>query len=210
MNQPMHHQICPGPDGFSSGRRGFMRFGIAGFASLSLPGMLRLRSQPPTIQPREKSGHPGVATGRLFPHRYLRSQTGCGGGISRAVWNDRHQSIGHAVHGVVAAASEDRRQIHGAAQHVSRRGRPSGRLDADVVRGQRHARQAQTEIARLDVGDQLFAVARRPAHRIPCRLTWGSIRRRLTTDRPIWAMPMDRSRSPAIRIHQSLWCRTLD
>lgn len=36
---------CPGPFSFgASGRRGFMRMGLAGFASLSLPGLLRLRS----------------------------------------------------------------------------------------------------------------------------------------------------------------------
>lgn len=32
---------CPGP----GGRRGFMRMGLAGFASLSLPGMLKLRAE---------------------------------------------------------------------------------------------------------------------------------------------------------------------
>ncbi len=44
MSNHTHNVVCPGPDGFKSGRRGFMRFGIAGFASLSLPGMLRLRA----------------------------------------------------------------------------------------------------------------------------------------------------------------------
>lgn len=34
---------CPGP----ASRRGFMRMGLAGFASLSLPGMLRLRAESP-------------------------------------------------------------------------------------------------------------------------------------------------------------------
>ncbi|HQX51200.1 MAG TPA: DUF1501 domain-containing protein [Planctomycetaceae bacterium] len=36
---------CPGPYAFgSAGRRGFIRMGLAGFASLSLPGLLRLRA----------------------------------------------------------------------------------------------------------------------------------------------------------------------
>ena len=36
---------CPGPVGFGqSSRRGFMKIGLAGFASLSLPGLLRIRS----------------------------------------------------------------------------------------------------------------------------------------------------------------------
>ncbi len=38
-------QRCPGPDLID--RRSFMRFGLAGFASLSLPGMLRLRAENP-------------------------------------------------------------------------------------------------------------------------------------------------------------------
>ncbi|MCA9076901.1 MAG: DUF1501 domain-containing protein [Planctomycetaceae bacterium] len=35
--------LCPGPET----RRGFMRMGLAGFASLSLPGVLRLRAESP-------------------------------------------------------------------------------------------------------------------------------------------------------------------
>ncbi len=39
---------CLGPDcGGMATRRGFMRIGLAGFASMSLPGMLRLRGQSP-------------------------------------------------------------------------------------------------------------------------------------------------------------------
>ncbi len=39
---------CPGPWDFGVGsRRGFLRTGLAGFASLSLPGILKLRSQNP-------------------------------------------------------------------------------------------------------------------------------------------------------------------
>ena len=34
------NNACPGPDS----RRGFMKMGLAGFASLSLPGMLRLKA----------------------------------------------------------------------------------------------------------------------------------------------------------------------
>ena len=44
MTKPRHNIACPGPDGFKSGRRGFMRFGLAGFTGLSLPGILRLRA----------------------------------------------------------------------------------------------------------------------------------------------------------------------
>jgi len=42
--------FCPGP----LGRRGFMRMGLAGFASLSLPGVLRLQAASPTPD-REKT-----------------------------------------------------------------------------------------------------------------------------------------------------------
>ncbi len=37
--------FCPGPDSICSGRRGFLQTGLAGFASLSLPGILRLQAQ---------------------------------------------------------------------------------------------------------------------------------------------------------------------
>ena len=46
---------CPGP--VSEQRRGFLRMGLAGFASLSLPGMLRLRAENPdqSAQQRERT-----------------------------------------------------------------------------------------------------------------------------------------------------------
>lgn len=42
-----NHQtvFCPGPDSVCSGRRGFLQTGLAGFATLSLPGILRLQAQ---------------------------------------------------------------------------------------------------------------------------------------------------------------------
>jgi uncharacterized protein (DUF1501 family) len=48
MSNPFHATtvpLCPGPDG--ADRRSFMRIGLAGFASLSLPGILRLRAENP-------------------------------------------------------------------------------------------------------------------------------------------------------------------
>ena len=41
-----HHNtlFCPGPDTVCSGRRGFLQTGLAGFATLSLPGILRLQA----------------------------------------------------------------------------------------------------------------------------------------------------------------------
>ncbi|MDA1165851.1 MAG: DUF1501 domain-containing protein [Planctomycetota bacterium] len=42
---------CPGPDS----RRGFMKMGLAGFATLSLPGMLRLKAASAASADREKS-----------------------------------------------------------------------------------------------------------------------------------------------------------
>ena len=47
------HAHCPGPGPFS--RRGFMRLGLSGFASLSWPGMLRLRAEGATSPGREKT-----------------------------------------------------------------------------------------------------------------------------------------------------------
>jgi hypothetical protein len=45
------NNACPGPDG----RRGFMKMGLAGFASLSLPGMLRLKAASAASQTKEKT-----------------------------------------------------------------------------------------------------------------------------------------------------------
>ena len=36
---------CPGPDSICSGRRGFLQTGLAGFATISLPSILRLQAQ---------------------------------------------------------------------------------------------------------------------------------------------------------------------
>ncbi|MFH1300568.1 MAG: DUF1501 domain-containing protein [Planctomycetota bacterium] len=41
---------CPGPES----RRGFLKMGLAGFASLSLPGILRLQAESPLNQKKEK------------------------------------------------------------------------------------------------------------------------------------------------------------
>jgi hypothetical protein len=48
MSHSLNHssgRFCPGPNGGSFGRREFLRTGLAGFASLSLPGILKLRAQ---------------------------------------------------------------------------------------------------------------------------------------------------------------------
>ncbi len=50
FNATSNH-ACPGPDG----RRGFMKMGLAGFASLSLPGMLRLKAASAAPQTNEKT-----------------------------------------------------------------------------------------------------------------------------------------------------------
>ncbi len=38
-------RFCPGPANYTQPRREFLQFGLAGFASLSLPRILRLRAQ---------------------------------------------------------------------------------------------------------------------------------------------------------------------
>ena len=43
--------FCPGPES----RRGFLRMGLAGFATLSLPGILRLRAATAATTPRQKT-----------------------------------------------------------------------------------------------------------------------------------------------------------
>ncbi|QDT12761.1 DUF1501 domain-containing protein [Planctomycetes bacterium K23_9] len=49
------HRCC-GPESIATPtRRSFMRFGIAGFTSLSLPGMLRLRAASPEVTPKKKA-----------------------------------------------------------------------------------------------------------------------------------------------------------
>lgn len=61
MSDPFHASSvvrCPGPhDLHVAGRRGFLRVGLAGFASLSLPGLLRLQAATPgdTAKSSEKT-----------------------------------------------------------------------------------------------------------------------------------------------------------
>jgi len=54
-NHPFHAASvpCPGPPILD--RRSFMRFGLAGFTSLSLPGLLRLRAQTPQSNRKPKA-----------------------------------------------------------------------------------------------------------------------------------------------------------
>lgn len=54
-SNPFHASTvhCPGPVNLD--RRGFMRFGLAGFTSLSLPGLLRLRAGSPEANRKPKS-----------------------------------------------------------------------------------------------------------------------------------------------------------
>ena len=58
MSRSLHTSspICPGPSSLGAeSRRGFLRAGLAGFASLSLPGILRLQAQNP-LHAAETSG----------------------------------------------------------------------------------------------------------------------------------------------------------
>jgi Protein of unknown function (DUF1501) len=43
------NKLCLGPTPDLAGRRSFMRMGLAGFASLSLPGVMRLRADSPRV-----------------------------------------------------------------------------------------------------------------------------------------------------------------
>ncbi len=52
MSGTQPHAICKGPQ---LGRRSFMRFGLAGFGSLSLPGLMRLRAENPGAVADEKT-----------------------------------------------------------------------------------------------------------------------------------------------------------
>ncbi|MGI9460186.1 MAG: DUF1501 domain-containing protein [Pirellulales bacterium] len=54
-SNPFHASsvLCPGPVNLD--RRGFMRFGLAGFTSLSLPGLLRLRAANPEASKKPKA-----------------------------------------------------------------------------------------------------------------------------------------------------------
>ncbi len=45
MNHANAKRVCPGPITTAGARRAFLQAGLAGFATLSLPGILRLRSQ---------------------------------------------------------------------------------------------------------------------------------------------------------------------
>ncbi len=45
MNRTSYPSSCPGPIPFAGGRRAFLQTGLAGFATLSLPGILRMQAQ---------------------------------------------------------------------------------------------------------------------------------------------------------------------
>ncbi len=60
MSQRINHPVtefCPGPLNLTQPRRDFLKFGLAGFGSLSLPGILRLQAQAgeATVGRREKT-----------------------------------------------------------------------------------------------------------------------------------------------------------
>ncbi len=60
MTHSHPHQSCPGPIPFgASGRRAFLQTGLAGFASLSLPGILRLQANS-----LARAAEPSAANGR--------------------------------------------------------------------------------------------------------------------------------------------------
>ena len=122
---------CPGP----FGRRGFMRLGLTGFASLSWPGLMRLRAASPLPSGREKDGgHHGLAAGRVFAPRQLRPQARDRQRVPRPVQDDRHQGARLAVHRAPAAARRDRGQVHDPALDEPPRARPPGRIHANALR----------------------------------------------------------------------------
>ena len=62
------NRVCPGPGSIcTNSRRGFLQAGLAGFATLSLPGILRLQAQNALrernwfLQSREECCHHGLA-----------------------------------------------------------------------------------------------------------------------------------------------------
>jgi hypothetical protein len=72
MNHPFNasSNFCHGP----GTRRGFMRMGLAGFASLTLPGLLRMRAAQAATGVGAEADH-GLEAGWMFAHRHLRSET---------------------------------------------------------------------------------------------------------------------------------------
>ena len=71
--------ICPGPGRTMAGnRRGFLQAGLAGFASLSLPGIFRLRAENPLYAGQTSGGSREKTAvimvwqpGGLLAHRHL-------------------------------------------------------------------------------------------------------------------------------------------
>ena len=55
MSSVQNHHVCCGPDFGQIQRRSFMRIGLAGFASLSLPGLMRLRAASPNADNEKKA-----------------------------------------------------------------------------------------------------------------------------------------------------------
>ena len=188
----------------ANGRRGFLQAGLAGFATLSLPGILRLQAQnalhaaESAQRSRKEGGDHGLAAGRAVAPGLVRSQAGRRQRVSRPVFDDCDEGAGPALHRAAAAAGRHRRQVHGPAVDAADGGRPPGRFDAVALRRPRHARQAEAATTRLDVGGQLPVARKRPARRTRCRRTSASTRRWNTTAPRTWATPIRRSSSRAI------------
>ncbi len=95
--------------------------------------------------------HPGLATRRLLPRGYLRSQARSGQRVSQPLQHHLHQGPRHAHHRTSAPAGQNRGPIHHRSLHAPNRRRAPCRFHADALRRQGHPRQTQTPTPGLDV-----------------------------------------------------------
>ncbi len=207
-------RTCPGSAAVAGSRRSFMQLGLAGMASLSLPGILRLQAERPLHAAESSKGSkektavimvwkpggcshidsydPKPDAGSEYADRSARSKPRCRGCASRSSCRGRRRSPTSSTC---------------CARCIKRR-RTSGRIDADALRRQRHARQAEAAAAGLDVGDELPALEARAAQSSAAALRGESTRRWNTTAPPTWATRTRRSRCRAIRACRRSPCRT--
>ena len=178
---------CAGPES----RRGFLRMGLAGFATLSLPGILRCSC---AAQRQRKSAEKTAVIMVWKP-----------GGCSHI---DTYDPKPEAPASIAGPSARSRPRFPGCGSPNCFRGRPRsptssrscGRcgtsaaghpagIDADALRRSRYPRQTRTHAARLDVGGKLSAVPGRTSHQSAARLRRRQSADALTTVRRISATP---------------------
>src|SRR5204862_6997529 len=100
--------ICPGP----IKRREFLRIGLAGFATLSLPGLFELRARAAAEKPKARTAVILVWLRGAASHLETYDPKPDAPSEFRGVFSPISPCSGHADFRVAATPREDRGQIH--------------------------------------------------------------------------------------------------